>query len=86
MYIVKIAAPHDPEYHPDTDEYEEMDIARRTAGSLTDFAMMERMGLLDVKLVCLPDERTPSEWREWIMGEGLIPGNGVQVDLKAIVE
>jgi hypothetical protein len=86
MYIVQIAAPDDPEYHADTDEYEELDIARRTAGSLTDFAMMEKMGLLDVKLVCLPEQRTPSEWREWIMDEGLIPGNGVQADLKAIVE
>jgi hypothetical protein len=86
MYIVQIAQHDTPEFRDNTDEYEEFAFARRTAGSLTDFAIMEKMGLLDVKLVCLPEQRTPSEWREWIMGEGLIPGNGVQVDLKAIVE
>ena len=86
MYIVQIAQYDTPGLSEDTDEYQEQSFARRTAGSLTDFAMMEKMGLLDVKLVCLPEQRTPSEWREWIMGEGLIPGNGVQADLKAIVE
>jgi hypothetical protein len=86
MYIVQIAQYETPEFNVTTDEFEEIAFARRTAGSLTDFAIMEKMGLLDVKLVCLPEQRTPSEWREWIMGEGLIPGNGVQADLKAIVE
>jgi hypothetical protein len=86
MYIVQIAQHDTPEFRDNTDEYEEFAFARRTTGSLTDFAIMEKMGLLDVKLVCLPEQRTPSEWREWIMGEGLIPGNGVQADLKAIVE
>ena len=86
MYIVQIAQHDTPEFRDNTDEYEEFGFARRTAGSLTDFAMMEKMGLLDVKLVCLPEQRTPSEWREWIMGKGLIPGKGLQVDLKAIVE
>ena len=86
MYIVQIAQPDTPDFRDNTDEYEEFGYARRTAGSLTDFAIMEKMGFLDVKLVCLPEQRTPSEWREWIMGEGLIPGNGVQADLKAIVK
>jgi hypothetical protein len=86
MYIVQIAQPDGFKYRAHMDESEEMAFARRTAGSLTDFAMMEKMGLLDVKLVCLPEQRTPSEWREWILGEGTIPGNGVQADLKAIVE
>jgi hypothetical protein len=83
MYIVQIAQ---HEVEDEMDMYDEMAWARRTAGSITDFAMMEKSGLLDVKLVCLPEERDPAEWREWITGEGLIPGNGVQVDLKAVAE
>jgi hypothetical protein len=60
-------------------------LARSLAGTLTDFIVMERMGLIHPKVVTIPDRFDPVEWRKWVMGEALVVGKGVQSDLRDLV-
>jgi hypothetical protein len=86
MYIVQIAQQDPPSSRSSEDEWHEKEMDRRSAGTLSDFAVMEKMGLIDVKVVSVPDLWEPQEWRKWILGEGLKPGNGVEEDLRAIAK
>lgn len=85
MYIVQVARDDSVSFHSDRDEWKEKSIDRQTAGTLTDFAVMAKKGLIDVKVVSVPEKWEPNEWREWISNEGLVPGD-VQADLRSILE
>lgn len=86
MYIVQISQEETPKSRSVRDDWREKQIDRQTSGTLTDFAVMEKMGLIDVKIVSLPDRWEAEKWRRWIVSDGLKPGNGVQADLRAIAE
>jgi hypothetical protein len=86
LFIVQVAQDESSSFRSERDEWEEKSIDRETAGTLTDFAVMAKMGLIDVKIVSIPDQWDPEEWRNWITGEGLRASNDVQADLKVIVE
>jgi len=90
MYIVQMARPSEPPTRrPGNRHWEpwhEKGEDRQSCGILTDFAIMEKMGLATTKIVSIPEEWEPEEWRKWVLGEGLVPGNGVQADLRAIEE
>jgi hypothetical protein len=90
MYTVKIARSNEtPTTQPGVFDYgtwETEKLDTRSCAILTDLAIMHKMGLANTKIVSIPDEWEPEEWRKWILGEGLVPGNGVLADLKAIEE
>jgi hypothetical protein len=90
MYTVKIARPSEtPTTQPGVFDYgtwETEKLDTRSCAILTDFAIMHKMGLANTRIVSIPDEWEPEEWRKWILGEGSVPGNGVLAYLRAIEE
>jgi hypothetical protein len=55
------------------------------AFTLTELAVMEHSGLIHAKIVSFSSELNPLVWRKWIMGDALVPSQGILADLKDLV-
>lgn len=84
--LVDMAYGYHPPDAPAGDQYEIMDQHRELAGKLTDLAILDKQGLIKLRVVLLPDRWEGDEWREWVMSDQPGGGKGLLQDLRDIAE
>jgi hypothetical protein len=71
---------------PSKVDWRDPDAWRAVAGTITDFAVMAKQDLINTKVVSLPEDQSPEEWRQWLKDDALVEGGDVLADLKAVLE
>jgi hypothetical protein len=70
----------------DRDRWQDLIRWRTISGTLTDFAVMAKQDLINVKVVSLPEYLSPTEWREWLRGDAIVEGGDIQADIREILK
>lgn len=71
---------------PSKVDWRDLDAWRAVAGTITDFAVMANQDLINTKVVSLPEDQSPEEWRQWLKEDALVEGGDVLADLRAVLE